>query len=888
VLAPGTRLGVYEVIAPIGEGGMGQVFRARDTILNRDVALKILPDSFANAPDRLARFTREAQTLASLNHSNIAHIHGLEEFPSAGPGQAGIRALVMELVEGDDLSQRIARGVIPLDEALPIAKQIAEALEAAHEQGIVHRDLKPANIKVRSDGTVKVLDFGLAKALDTADGRRLTADGRANSPTITSPAMTQAGMILGTAAYMSPEQARGKAVDKRADIWAFGCVLHEMLTGTRLFGGDSVPETLGLIFSREPDLATLPSATPARVRRLIARCLVKEPRQRLRDIGEARLALDDAHDTPGAVQSSSASVWRWVPWGIAAAAVLVAGWALSSRAGLTTTAPQVTHLEIAYPRDVENFPGTSMAPAISPDGRTVAMIGVRDGLRRVFIRRLDRAVATELPDTVGANGAVFSPDGGSVAVLFTSGLITRIALADQQRKVLMSGADIALSMTWSQAGIIFSRQGALWIVSPDGGAPRALTALDPARYEVAHDCAVLLPGGRIVLFASQTTEPDAKRIESVSIDGGPRSVVIERAGTPVWSPTGHLLFARDGAVLAVPLDPSTGTPRGTATPIMAAGAIEPIASGQMGLTLSSTGTLLSSPAGFTDARVVSVGRDGAASVLDLPSGRYANPRISPDGRRLLVESGENIEALDLARGTLARLASATMSTVFSTWSADGKRVVFRRFSSPFWVAGDGSGITGPVAGGIVSDFPSSPGPDSDSFVALRVRPETSGDIFLMSISGAFEPKPLIVTPAYEGGAQLSPDGRWLLYQSDASGRPEIYVRRYPSLDRQWQVSDGGGIQARWSRNTREIYYRSGRRIVAATLDTSGADPAFGKPVGLFADDYDFGAGASIANYDVTADGRFIMIRRGVNGGKLRVVINWTDELKQILASGGVQ
>jgi serine/threonine protein kinase len=245
VLAPGTRLGVYEVIAPIGEGGMGQVFRARDTILNRDVALKILPDSFANAPDRLARFTREAQTLASLNHANIAHIHGLEEFPSAGPGQAGIRALVMELVEGDDLSQRIARGVIPLDEALPIAKQIAEALEAAHEQGIVHRDLKPANIKVRSDGTVKVLDFGLAKALDTADGRRLTADGRANSPTITSPAMTQAGMILGTAAYMSPEQARGKAVDKRADIWAFGCVLHEMLTGTRLLGATRSPKRWG-------------------------------------------------------------------------------------------------------------------------------------------------------------------------------------------------------------------------------------------------------------------------------------------------------------------------------------------------------------------------------------------------------------------------------------------------------------------------------------------------------------------------------------------------------------------------------------------------------------------------------------------------------------------
>ncbi len=875
-LTPGTRLGVYEITALLGEGGMGQVYRAHDTKLNRDVALKILPDAFASDPDRLARFTREAQTLASLNHPNIAHIHGLEE-------SGGVRALVMELVDGDDLSERIARGAVPIDDALNIAKQIALALEAAHEQNIIHRDLKPANIKVRPDGTVKVLDFGLAKAMGP------TSEASGEALTMRSPAMTQAGIILGTAAYMSPEQARGKAVDKRADIWAFGCVLYEMLTGTRLFAGDSIPETLGLIFSREPDLATLPAATPARVRTLIARCLVKDPRQRMRDIGEARLALDDAHDAPVVIPSAPApALWRLLPWTIAAAAALVAGWAFWSRTGPAPTAPQVTQFEIAYPRDVENFPGTSLAPAISPDGRTVAMVGVRDGVRRVFVRRLDRAAATELPGTAGANGTVFSPDGESVAVLFTSGLITRIALADQQRNVVTSGADITLSITWSEAGIIFGRGGALSIISPEGGTPRALTVLDAARHEVAHDCAVVLAGGRLVLFASQTTKPGAERIESVSIDGGPRSVVIERARTPVWSPTGHLLFARDGAVLAVALDQSTGSPRGTATPIIPAGAIEPLASGQMGLTLSSTGTLLSAPAGFTDTRVVSVGRNGAALALDLPSGRYANPRISPDGRRLLIESGENIEALDMARGTWARLAAATLSTVFSTWSADGTRVVFRRFASPFWVAGDGSRVTGAVPGGIVSDFPSSPGPDPDSFIALRIRPETSGDVFLMSISGAFEPKPLIVTPAYEGGAQLSPDGRWLLYQSDASGRPEIYVRRYPNLDRQWQVSDGGGVQARWSRNNREIYYRSGQRMVAAALDASGTEPVFGKPVALFTDDYDFGAGASIANYDVTADGRFIMIRRGVNGGKLRVVVNWTEELKNILASGGVR
>jgi serine/threonine protein kinase len=461
-LAPGTSLGGYEIIAPIGEGGMGEVYRAHDPRLSRDVALKILPDAFASDSDRLTRFIREAQTLASLNHPNIAQIHGLEESASAGSGQAGVRALVMELVEGDDLSRRIAHGAIPVDEALPIAKQIAEALEAAHEQGIIHRDLKPANIKVRADGTVKVLDFGLAKAMRPATG---PPAGTSMSPTMTAPAKTQVGMILGTAAYMSPEQARGREVDKRADIWAFGCVLHEMLTGARLFAGDSLPETLGLIFSRDPDLATLPPATPARVRALIARCLVKDPRQRLRDIGEARLALDGAHDAPLALQSAPVpAIRRSLPWTIAAAASLVAGWAVWSRTGPTPTSPQLTHLDIGYQRDVQNYSADSLGPALSPDGRTAAIVGARDGVRRVFIRRLDRAAATELPDTEGANGVVFSPDGDSVAVLFASGLITRIALADQQRKVLTAGADVTLSITWCPAGVIFGRSGALWMI----------------------------------------------------------------------------------------------------------------------------------------------------------------------------------------------------------------------------------------------------------------------------------------------------------------------------------------------------------------------------------------------------------------------------------------
>jgi Tol biopolymer transport system component len=782
----------------------------------------------------------------------------------------------MELVEGPTLADRIARGAIPVDETLAIATQIAEALGAAHEQGIIHRDLKPANIKVRDDGTVKVLDFGLAKALEP----KVSSADVVDAPTITSPLMTHAGVILGTPAYMSPEQARGKPIDKRADIWAFGCVLYEMLTGARPFPGNDVTE---------PNWNALPSGTPIGIKRVLVRCLMKDPKQRLHDIADARLELEDAaHDTRGPVLRAPTPVfWRAAPWGVAAAVALIAGWAVWSRTGSSTTAPLVTHVEIGYPADVEPFIGRSMPPAISPDGRAVARIALRDGLRRVFIHRLDRdEAATDLPETVGANGAVFSPDSASVAVLLTSGRITRIGLADQQRQLVTSGADFSLPITWNQAGIFFCRGGALWIVSPEGGAPRQLTELDPARHEVAHLNAVVLPGGRLVLFASETSEPGSERIESVPIDGGPRSVVVERARFPVWSPTGHLLFMRDAAVFALALDPRTGKALGAATRIISAGAIEPIYMGQLALSLSSTGTLVFAPAGFTDRRLVSVGRDGAALLLDPKSGRYGSPRISPDGKRLLVENGGSIEVLNLERHTWSTLASTSASS-FCTWSADGTRVVFAQFGSPVWVTDDGS-FTGSVRGGGLHDTPVSPGPDPDSFFANRISSDTESDIYLMSISGAFQPKPVIHTPAYDGGAQLSPDKQWLVYQSDQLGRPEIYVRRYPTLAGPWPVSAGGGIQPRWSRDMKEIYYRDGVHVVAVTFHALGAEPTLGKPEPLFTDDYDYAAGLSVANYEVTADGRFIMTRRGVNGGRLHVVFNWTEELKQILASGGVR
>jgi Tol biopolymer transport system component len=878
-LTSGTKLGPYEIVAPLGAGGMGEVYRATDSKLGRDIALKVILQEFAQDAQLMARFQREAQVLASLNHTNIASLYGLEE-------SGGVRALVMELVEGPTLAERIREGAIPIEEALPIAKQITEALEYAHERGIIHRDLKPANIKLTADGKVKVLDFGLAKALQgDALPRNIS-----NSPTLTMSA-TKVGMILGTAAYMSPEQAKGKTVDRRTDIWSFGAVLFEMLTGRQMFVGETATDIMAAVVRAETDWTLLPEDVPRRIRLLLQRCLVKDDKHRLRDIGEARLVFEDAVDTIAAAVSAPAPnpLWRALPWALAAAAIVLVAWMLSHRTGTDTTSTEVMHFGIGYPPNVEPVLGLQRGFAVSPDGRAVSMLGVRAGSRRLYIRRFDRPQADEISDTAGVNSVCFSPDSASVAFIPGSGLITRLSLADRQRATLGSSADLIGGFAWTSAGIVYSRGGALWITPAQGGPPRQLTVLDAARHEVLHNDPTVLPGGRTVLFSSLTSEADTERIEAVSTDGKKRSVVIERAVTPVWSPTGHLLFGRDGAVWSVPFDPKSLTVSGAAILVIPSGVVGASRSGGLGFQLSSTGTLVFVPADFDYKRVVSAGRDGSEVALNLPPNRYATPRISPDGRRLLIEnSGSVIETLDLLRGTRVKLTAAALGTSFPIWTADGKGVVFKRLNVPFWTAADGSGRAGTVPGGLTNDFPSSPGPDSDSILDVRIQPETSGDIFLMSISGKFQPKPLLMTPAYEGGAQLSSDGRWLLYQSNESGQSEIYIRRYPAMDRQWQVSEGGGVQARWNSTSREIYYRGAQQMMAVALDPSGTEPAFGKPAALFADEYDFGQGLSIANYDVTQDGRFILLRRGTQGVSLHVVVNWTEELKHILAAGGAR
>jgi eukaryotic-like serine/threonine-protein kinase len=881
-LTSGTKLGPYEIRSPLGAGGMGEVYRAADSKLGRDVALKVIQQEFAQDAQLMARFQREAQVLASFNHTNIASVYGLEE-------SGGVRALVMELVEGPTLADRIKEGAVPLEETLPIAKQIAEAIEYAHERGVVHRDLKPANIKVTRDGRVKVLDFGLAKALR---GEAAPAD-ISNSPTLSFEA-TRAGIILGTAAYMSPEQAKGRTVDRRADIWSFGVVLFEMLTGRQMFVGETATDIMAAVVRAEPDWSLLPKNLPQRVRELLQRCLVKNDKRRLRDIGEARLMLEDAMNAAPEAAASAAlpepnPLWRAVPWAIAAVAIAVTGWMVWHRAGSREAIGSPMHLEMAYPPNVEPISGLQGGFAVSPDGQSVAMIGVREGLRRLYIRRLDRPEADEISDTTNANTADFSPDSKSVVFAMGSGSIIRMSLADRQRTILAQGADLTSGVAWVSTDIVYNHGGALWTVPANGGTSRQLTTLDAARHEVLHCDPAVLPGTRVVLFSSLTSDAGTERIEAVSLDGQKRNVVMEHAVTPVWSPTGHLLFGRDGAVWAVPFDERSATTNGTAVPVIPAGVVCTVRSGSLGFQLSSIGDLVFVPADFDSKRVVSVGRDGSELALNLPLDRYGTPRISPDGRRLLVaRDGRVIEALDMLRGTHAKLAPAALGTSFATWTSDGEGVVFRRFNLPFWTATTGSGKAGPVPAGLISDYPSSAGPDPDSVLDVRIQPESSGDLFLLSITGKFQPKPLLVTPAYEGGPELSPDGHWILYQSNESGQPEIYVRRYPAMDRQWQVSEGGGVQPRWSGTGREIYYRGGQHMMAVAIDPSRAEPAFGKPAALFVDEYDFGQTLSIPNYDVTRDGRFIMLRRGSHGSSLRVVVHWAEELNQILAAGGVR
>jgi Tol biopolymer transport system component len=864
----GKRLGTYEVTALIGAGGMGEVYTARDTTLNRDVALKILPAAFALDADRVARFKREAQVLASLNHPNIGAIYGFEH------GDA-VHALVLELVDGPTLADRIAKGPLPLDEALAIARQIAQALEAAHEQGIVHRDLKPANVKVRPDGTVKVLDFGLAKAIEPPGAAHGTLS---MSPTITSPAMTQAGIILGTAAYMSPEQARGKPIDKRADIWAFGCLLFEMLTGHRAFDAEDVSLTLAEVMKSEPDWARVP-ALPSAVRMCLRRCLKKDPQQRLRDIGEARLALEGAIEVETSVEPSVGAqpaprrIWPWVlPFaaGSALAAAAVSVWLQRALAPL----PGVVRFEIHAPAGSTIPPGV---PAISPDGRTLAYgVTAADGITRLHLRDLDSTESRPLAGTEGAVHPFWSPDGRFLA--FTSGFVLkRFDIADGSLRELTRVIGPWHGSLNQFGDLLFAGEG-VSRMQAEGGAATPALRLDPNAGERNSGFPAFLPDGK--RFVVRIGRDATGALHVASLDSPGRKLVLDNvlSGALVApTPRGatYLLYVTDEALVAREFDEKAGEVRGAPRPIVngigsvASPAIMPAAG------VSPAGVLAYQTGGdFVSGVLYWVGRSGERLASIELAG--SNPRLSPDGRWVAAGArtrGEvNVWVTDLGRGIASKLTRGGGPIAGAVWSADGRRLAFGWSRKIYVKNADGSGDETVLAD--VSGLPTSWSSDGKNLLFTI----PSGKLFLLPVSGGGTPIPVGSRSGRSRDGQLSRDGRYLAYVADETGTDEIYVQPLPPASGRIQVSGGGGTTPRWSHSGRELFFVSRGAMMAVDVrlePTLSADV----PKKLF----QLGSTSGPFGYDVGLDDqRFLVERRraDVQDTPITVVLNWWVPLAQ--------
>jgi serine/threonine-protein kinase len=912
LLEVAARVGPYEILSALGAGGMGEVYRAHDTKLNRDVALKILPDAFASDPDRLARFTREAQTLAALNHPHIAHIHGLED---AG----GVRALVMELVEGEDLAERIARGPIPLDEALPIARQIAEALEAAHDQGIIHRDLKPANIKVRPDGTVKVLDFGLAKAMDPLSSSSAAA-ALANSPTITSPvAMTAAGIILGTAAYMSPEQARGKVVDKRTDLWAFGCVLYEMLAGLRPFGGDDVTDTIAAVVRAEPDWGKLRADTPTAIRRLLRRCLEKDRMRRLSDAADARLEIDEAlsplageANMEHAAQLASGAVvagWpRVLPWagaGALSVALMLVLWAPWRAAAL----PRVTRTTITTSGPAAlTIDRQASDLALSPDGTHVVYVGDRG--TRLFVRALDALEPVAIATGRSLRGPFVSPDGQWVG--FLDGVITlrKVAITGGPPITLATLDDGARGATWTPDNtIIFATRHpatGLQRVSADGGHPEVLTRPDSAQGEADHFWPEILPGGHAVLFTitSQTGGLETAQLAVRDLRTGTQKVLLRGGSHGHYVASGHLVYVTAGTLRAIPFDPNRLQTHGTAVPVLSRLVTKSTGTGDFAVAADGTLVYVDAPGGFTAANartLVWVDRSGKEEPIAAPPRTYLHPRLSPDGTRVAVSSldeEDDIWNLDLRRATLSRLTLDPGQDWFPVWTPDGRRIIFSssRGGGQFniwWQAADGTGAAERLTtNDHVQQFVNGITPDGKAVVFSEVGLSTIGvDLMQLMLDGTRRVTPLLQTKFDERNGIISPDGRWLAYESSSSGSFEIYIRPFPNVSGgQWQISTAGGTRPLWARSGKELFYvGADGTLLRVPVEVGGATWDAGTPIKLLERRYYTGDGASGGRaYDVSPDGqRFLMIKApatdaGAVAPALIVVQHWDEELKRLV------
>lgn len=910
-LNAGTKLGTYEIVELLGAGGMGEVYRARDPKLKRDVAIKVLPNEFSRDAERLSRFQREAEVLASLNHPQIAAIYDLVQFGDS-------RALVLELVEGETLANRIARGSIPVNECLEMAKQIAEALEAAHEKGVTHRDLKPANIKITPRGAIKVLDFGLAKVVPQE------GSGIDSSQAPTRPLKTGEGVILGTIGYMSPEQARGKPMDKRTDIWAFGCLVYEMLTGRSAFAGETISDTIAAILHRDPEWIALPDNTPPSIRRLLQRCLQKDPKLRLHDIADARIEIDDISrlqaappDAALSTDARSAAARRTfaspkTAWVLATVATVLfvlsaAAAAVMWSRSIAAPTPALTRLMITMPSGQAIESGRFQPLALSPDGKLFVYAATLDGGQtRLYLRPLDEVAANPIPATEGASTPFFSPDGRWLA-FYANGSLMKVSVAGGAPLTICKSPPV-WSASWGENDkIVFATTGSssgLWLVSANGGDAAQITK--PNADEAEHGYPQLLSDGQHVLFSVRRDNEwhlallDTNNNEWRVLGNG--RIIGEGAQ---YLPTGHLVYAQSGGLVVTPFDPSNGNLDQPPVPLL-----ERIQTSRFGGTYfafaPATGTLVYVPAGTTVAErtLLRVDRDGRAAALIEARGAYEYPALSPDGRRIAVTitslTGSDIWIIDLDRGTRPRLTSGDTSA-FPVWGP-ASRVAFQSTAPGPWnlfskaldgtspqpifktTTGGAAATAGldllpgtlPTLSGASPQFPVSWARDGSTLAFHERKPNGERDIWVVSPGG--DPAPFLITPFDERLPQLSPDSKWLAYVSDEGGHNDVYVQPYPGPGPKSLVSTDGGTDPVWSKDGRELFYRRGDQMMSVTVST-GTEFTAARPQRLF--DMHFEAGDNGPNYDVSPDGKWFVVPRSDRvpaAAEIHVVLNWFAEI----------
>jgi serine/threonine-protein kinase len=905
----GQTLGRYRIEEKIGAGGMGDVYRAHDSKLGRNVAIKVLPETFARDAERLTRFEQEARLLASLNHLNIAAIYGLEE-------SDGQQFLVLELVPGPTLAERLSSGPLPSEEAQTVCGQIAEAIEAAHDRGIIHRDLKPSNIKVTPDGKVKVLDFGLAKAFAGDE----SAFDLSRSPTISQSA-TRAGTLLGTPAYMSPEQARGKPVDKRTDIWAFGCVLYECLTSKQAFSGETVSDTLAKILTSEPDWTALPAETPPTVQHLLRRCLQKNANRRLRDIGDARIEMEEPLATPATPSVPAGRPqprWRetiaWVVASLMAVlAVAVVTWHQVSigRRQFSAKLPArvVIPLSETEPVDLETL---QPAVALSPDGTKIVYVANHGGKRQLYVRELNKSQAELIPGSEGAYNPFFSRDGRWVG-FFSGWLLKKVSLAGGAPVPLLAVPPVTRGASWGPDDTI------VFTTNPNGGLSQISAVAEnnkgwwragrdvrgppnPAIGEYSHRWAEFLPGRRVVLFTIDTGGSfDDARIGVLDLKTGKTKVVLEGGTNARYARSGHLVFARAGRLLAVVFDLERLEAAGEPVAVVENVAMEPEGAAQFALSEEGTLAYVSGRTSVPLRKLVWVNRRGEAEALPAPPRSYMNPALSPNGRRVAVTifDGSNYEIWisDVSRGTLTRETFDPGEDFSPVWNPDGRRITFSSEvggTAPqlFWAFADGSGRPEKMIQGqptLLVDAPGSysPGGSVLAYVqhefAVDIDSWTKSDISFLRLQGQRKPEPFLHTAFNEYAPRFSPDGRWLAYVSDESGRDEVYVQAFPGPSGKVQVSIEGGTEPVWNPRGRELFYRNGQKMMVVTVTTNPTFTA-SKPRLLFEKPYAMTYRPDAwQNYDVSPDGQhFLMVKaeQELAATQINVVLNWFEELKR--------